>query len=43
VLATFLALDMIPQAYRPSPREREHRTLVRHRRYLSKRNCLPSD
>ena len=37
VLATFLALDMIPQAYRPSPREREHRALVRHRRYLSKR------
>ncbi len=38
VLATFLALDMIPQAYRASPREREHRALVRHRRYLSKRS-----
>ena len=38
VLATFLALDMIPQAYRPSPREREHRALVRHRRYVSKRS-----
>ncbi len=38
VLAEFLALDMIPQAYRPSPREREHRVLVRHRRYLSKRS-----
>ncbi len=31
VLAAFLALDMIPQAYRPSPREREHRALIRHR------------
>ncbi len=29
VLAAFLALDMIPQAYRPSPREREHQVLVR--------------
>ncbi len=38
VLATFLALDMIPQAYHPSPREREHRALTRHRRYLSKRS-----
>lgn len=38
VLAAFLALDMIPQAYRPSPRERAHRVLVRHRRYLSKRS-----
>jgi transposase len=31
VLAEFLALDLIPPAYRPSPREREHRVLVRHR------------
>jgi transposase len=31
VLAEFLALDLIPTAYRPSPREREHRVLVRHR------------
>jgi transposase len=31
VLATFLAMDLIPPAYRPSPREREHRVLVRHR------------
>lgn len=38
VLAAFLALDMIPQAYRPSPREREYRALVRHRRYVSKRS-----
>ena len=31
VLAEFLAMDLIPPAYRPSPREREHRVLVRHR------------
>ena len=31
VLAEFLLLDMIPQAYRPTPRVREHRVLVRHR------------
>ncbi len=36
VLAEFLALDMIPQAYRPTPRQREHRTLVRHRQFLQK-------
>jgi transposase len=30
-LAEFLALDMIPKAYRPTPRQREHRVLVRHR------------
>lgn len=30
-LAEFLALDMIPQAYRPNVRQREHRKLVRHR------------
>lgn len=35
VLAEFLAMDMIPEAYRPTPRQREHRTLVRHRRFLS--------
>jgi transposase len=34
VLAEFLARDMIPQAHRPTPRQREHRTLVRHRQYL---------
>ncbi len=34
VLAEFLALDMIPEAYRPTPRQREHRSLVRHRQYL---------
>lgn len=36
VLAEFLALDMIPQAYRPTPRQREHRALVRHRQFLQK-------
>ena len=35
VLAEFLALDMIPQAHRPTPRQREHRMLVRHRRSVS--------
>lgn len=30
-LAEFLALDMIPKAYRPNARQRAHRTLVRHR------------
>lgn len=34
VLAEFLLLDMIPEAYRPTPRVREHRILVRHR------NCV---
>jgi transposase len=34
ILAEFLALDMIPQAHRPTPRQREHRVLVRHRHYL---------
>lgn len=37
VLAEFLALDMIPQAYRPTPRQREHRVLVRQRCYLQRR------
>jgi transposase len=36
VLAEFLALDMIPPAYRPTPRQREHRALVRHRQFLQK-------
>ena len=34
VPAEFLAADMIPEAYRPTPRQREHRRLVRHRQYL---------
>ena len=37
VLAEFLALDMIPESYRPSPRVREHRVLVRHRHFLQDR------
>ncbi len=37
VLAEFLARDMIPEAHRPTSRQREHRTLVRHRQYL--RQC----
>jgi transposase len=37
ILAEFLALNMIPEAYRPSKRERAHRILVRHRSYLSRR------
>jgi transposase len=36
VLAEFLAVDMIPEAYRPTPRERAHRRLVRQRLHLSK-------
>jgi transposase len=31
VLAEFLAMDVIPQAHRPSPRQRELRRLTRHR------------
>ena len=37
VLALFLTLDMIPEAYRPSPRIRQYRVLVRHRRWISRR------
>ena len=33
-LAEFLALDQIPEAWRPTPRVREHRALVRHRNYV---------
>ena len=36
-LAEFLALDMIPQSWRPTPRVREHRTLVRLRYYTQRR------
>jgi transposase len=36
VLAEFLALDMIPQAYRPTPGLRQHRALVR-RQFLIRR------
>ena len=37
VLAEFLALDMIPEAWRPTPRVRQHRALVRQRHYIQKR------
>jgi transposase len=37
VLAEFLAGDEIPLAYRPGPRVREHRTLVRWRHYIQRR------
>jgi transposase len=37
VLAEFLALGMIPEAYRPTPRQRQHRALVRQRCYLRRR------
>jgi len=36
VLAEFLCLDMIPEAYRPTPRQRAHRALVRQRQFLMK-------
>lgn len=42
-LAEFLALGLIPQAYRPNPRQREHRKLVRHRakcqQYVTRLKC----
>ena len=37
VLAEFLADDAIPLAYRPGPRVREHRTLVRWRCFIQRR------
>lgn len=37
VLATFLALDMLPEAWRPTPRIREWRNFVRHRFWLQGR------
>jgi transposase len=37
VLASFLARDMIPASYRPSPRVRQYRVLVRHRCWLQRR------
>ena len=33
-LAEFLALNQIPEAWRPTPRVRQHRTLVRHRNFV---------
>jgi len=37
VLAEFLVLDMIPESYQPTLRQRQHRALVRHRQYLQGR------
>ena len=37
VLAEFLLLDMLPEAWRPTPRVMQHRVLVRHRRWLDGR------
>lgn len=37
VLAQFLAMDMIPESYRPTPRQRQHRRLVRQRCFLRRR------
>ncbi len=37
VLAEFLALDMVPTSYRPTPRQRDHRQLVRQRDRLQRR------
>jgi transposase len=34
VLAEFLARDMIPEAFRPTDRQRQHRAMVRHRQHL---------
>jgi len=34
VLAEFLVRDMIPRSYMPTSRQRKHRALVRHRKYL---------
>lgn len=37
VLAEFLARDEVPQSYRPTPRQRAHRRLVRHRDRVQRR------
>jgi transposase len=37
VLAEFLALDIIPASYRPTPRQRDHRRLVRQRDSIQRR------
>ena len=34
ILAEFLARDMIPEAHQPTPRQRQHRVLIRQRHYL---------
>lgn len=37
VLAEMLALDQIPSAYRPTPRQRDHRQLVRQRQFWQRK------
>ena len=37
VLAEFLAMDMVPASYRPTPRQRDHRCLVRQRNTIQRR------
>ena len=37
LLAEMLASGHIPEAYRPTPRQREYRLLVRHRQYLQRK------
>lgn len=37
ILAEFLAADELPEAWRPTPRAREHRALVRHRARIRRR------
>lgn len=37
ILAEFLARDMIPEAWRPTPRVRQHRSLIRYRHRLVRR------
>jgi transposase len=37
VLAEFLVRDMIPEAFMPKPRQRQHRRLVRYRQYVRRR------
>jgi transposase len=39
VLAEFLAKDEVPESYRPTPRQRQHRLLVRHRCYVRRRGA----
>lgn len=43
VLAEFLALDMIPVSYRPTPRQREHQVLVRQRIGIQRRITSASE
>jgi transposase len=38
ILAEFLGNDMIPEAWRPTPRVRQHRTLTRYRTKLTRRS-----